>query len=413
MGKSAIAQSLSESFQDKEQLAASFFFFRGDASRNNGDHLIPTLVSQLVRTFKRIAPFVEDRIHENWDLFTKRYQIQIQELLIEPLLSLKSKGVLVNHPRLIVIDGLDECENRDLQCELLRVIASAIPQIPYPLRFLVTTRPEAHITRVFNHDHGLQAITVHQYNLSEDPDADTDIHKFLEFEFEEVRRVHHLGPHLLDAWPGQGAITSLVERSSAHFIYASTVIKYIRSPNHRPDDRLEVVLRLRPPQEGDKPYGQLDSLYGLIFAGVDNHGQLEKICLVLGILHFQSRNIGIFSKAHPSIEDILGMKAGDLLLLCDPILSLVAFNGNNVRIFHKSLFDYLLDSTRGGHLPFDPSRLHESAATYILKERILRGACGMFLSTNLHSTRLSTLVKIYPIFSTLHIIADMRISMIP
>jgi hypothetical protein len=94
-----------------------------------------------------------------------------------------------------------------------------------------------------------------------------DIRKFLEKEFVEIRRVHRLGQHLPHAWPDQKAITSLVERSSGHFIYASTVIRYIRSPKHRPDDRLEVILRLRPPQEGDRPYAQLDALYTLIFAG--------------------------------------------------------------------------------------------------------------------------------------------------
>ena len=56
-GKSALAQSVSEKFETKE-LAASFFFFRGDSTRNNGDSLIPTLVSQLaniLREFKLTA----------------------------------------------------------------------------------------------------------------------------------------------------------------------------------------------------------------------------------------------------------------------------------------------------------------------------------------------------------------------
>ena len=58
-GKSAIAQSLPDRFQQKD-LAASFFFFRGDATRNDGDGLIPTLVSQLVSNLKGLVSFVED-----------------------------------------------------------------------------------------------------------------------------------------------------------------------------------------------------------------------------------------------------------------------------------------------------------------------------------------------------------------
>jgi hypothetical protein len=192
VGKSALAQTLSEKFQEKKQLGASFFFFRSDPTRNNGELLIPTLVSHLVCAFKEpgIVPFVEDRIRGNPAIFTKIFQTQIQELLIEPLLSLKSTWALVTHPQLIVIDRLDECENTDVQCELLRVIARAIPQIPYPLRFLITSRPEAHITLVFDQNPDLQAIAVYKYDLSSDPDADMDIRKFLEREFVKIRRVH-------------------------------------------------------------------------------------------------------------------------------------------------------------------------------------------------------------------------------
>jgi hypothetical protein len=154
----------------------------------------------------------------------------MHKLLIEPLLALKSMGFPDAVPRLVVIDGLDECENPQEQCELLSAVARAIPQIPYPLRFLVVSRSEAHIMRFFDLDPALQAIEVHRYNLSDDPDADMDIRNFLETEFMEIRRVHPVGKFLPHAWPDQKDIASIVERSSGHFIYASTVIKYIQSP---------------------------------------------------------------------------------------------------------------------------------------------------------------------------------------
>ena len=380
-GKSALAQSLSEKFQE-EELAASFFFFGSDSTRNNGDGLIPTLVSQLISNLNGLSPFVEHRIAEKWDIFTKGYDIQIQELLVHPLLSLKSTNSQGFPFRLIVIDGLDECTNPDVQCLLLRAIARAIPHIPYPLRFLITSRPEAHINHVLNHDPAFHAIPVRRYNLSDDPDADMDIRNFLEKAFVDIRKVHRLGKHLPHTWPAQEVISSLVERSSGHFIYASTVIRYIQSPKHRPDDRLEVILCIRSPQEGDRPYAQLDALYGLIFGGVESRVQLERICLFLGVLYFHSKECGLFgtlSNDCTSIEELLGMKAGDLILLLDPILSLIAIEGEQIRIYHKSLFDYLLDSSRGGHLPFDLHRVHEIAATYLLTEKIAKAACSMFL----------------------------------
>ena len=380
VGKSALAQSLSEKFE-KTELAASFFFFRGDSTRNSGDHLIPTLVSQFASNLKVLVPLVEDQIADKWDIFTKGYDIQIRELLVDPLLSLKSTDSFVSPPRFIIIDGLDECTDPNIQCLLLRAIAHAVTRIPYPLRLLIASRPEAHITHAFNHDPALLAIPVQRYNLSDDPDADMDIRNYFEKEFVNIRKIHRLGKHLPHNWPDHQAMNSLVERSSGHFIYASTVVRYIQSPKHRPADRLEVILRLRPSQKGDRPYAQLDALYGLIFGFVESRDQLEKICLVLGILYFQSRRAGFFNTARDctTIEELLGMKSGDLVLLLDPILSLVAIDGNQIRIYHKSLFDYLLDCDRGGHLPFDLTRVHETAATYLLTRKIQQAACGMFL----------------------------------
>ena len=223
-------------------------------------------------------------------------------------------------------------------------------------------------------------------------------------------RVHCLGQYLPDPWPDQTVISSLVERSSGHFIYASTVIG---SPKHRPDDRL------RSPREGDRFYAQLDALYTFIFQGVEDHGQLQKICLVFGILYFRGKGIGSFDGLNPAditIDDLLGMKPGDLLLLLDPILSLIAFNGDQVRILHKSMFDYLLDFTRGVHLPFDLAQVHEAVAIYILKERLVGCLCSASISTDLHRFCFSLLVKdmyTFELLKSLLIIAKMRVSMIP
>ena len=318
-------------------------------------------------------------------LISQKGPISLPRRVIESLFSIVTTDAQSPpYPRLVVIDGLDECQNPDVQSELLRVIARAIPSIPYPLRFLITSRPESHITRVFNHDQDLRAAIIHRYNLSDDPDADADIRKFLETEFKEICRVHPLGKYLPRDWPGQTAISLLVERSSGHFIYASTVIRYIRSPKHRPDDRLKVILRLRPPQDQDRPYAQLDALYSFVLQGVESLGQLEKICLVFGILYFRSREVGFFGATTNSyereMEEFLELRAGDLFLLIDPILSLITINERStVQIFHKSLFDYLLDPGRRGHLPFDLAQVHEVAATHILKKHIRPNPREFFL----------------------------------
>ena len=69
------------------------------------------------------------------------------------------------------------------------------------------------------------------------------------------------------------------------------------------------------------------------------------------------------------------MKAGDLVLRLDLILSLVAIEGSENSHIPQ---DYLLDSVRRGHLPFDLNWVHETAATYLLRHKIEQAACSTF-----------------------------------
>ena len=201
-------------------------------NRKDFNRLIPTLAVQLVQSFQGLAHILEDTILQNvmMDLFKSSRQTQMLELLVAPLIRLslaetEDEPVHLNtglkfHPRLVVVDGLDECIDSNIQCDHLRIVASAIPHFPYPLRFMITSRPESYITRVFQHDIG----EISQYDLSVDPDADEDIRTFLDEEFAKIRRTHPLRYHLPSHWPHRGNIIPIVERSSSHFIYASTAI---------------------------------------------------------------------------------------------------------------------------------------------------------------------------------------------
>ena len=92
------------------------------------------------------------------------------------------------------------------------------------------------------------------------------------------------------------------------------------------------------------------------------------------------------------------MKAGDLVLLLNPILSLISTDAQTVHILHKSLIHYLLDFTRSGHLPFDLA--HSVAAI-----RLLKHATGVRCVPFNRSTPQSNSQRI-------KIIASIRISMI-
>ena len=375
-GKSALAQSLAE--RSRKLVAASFFFSKTSTiPRTDGDKLIPTLVYQLVHTIPVLKGFVEKQILDNVDLFEKDRKTQLQILFVTPLIAaFNEKAIQVSEfPHVIVIDGLDECDDHGVQCDLLIIIANAISRLPNFFRFLVASRPELHIKQTFKHDAALQAISVDRCNLSRHADADHDIRIFLENEFKVILRVHPLREFLPSWWPDEDDINALLERSSEHFIYASTVMEYIKSDKDRPQDRLNVVLGLCPPGADGGPFARLDEMYSLIFRGVEP-SQLEIILRAFGILHLISEEKGYFrliSKRHSAyslIEKLLALEPGQLFTLFYPLRALVALDLDNevLYVLHKSLFDYLLDPSRSGDFRLKLELPHETTAIYMYKK---------------------------------------------
>ena len=308
-------------------------------------------------------------------MFSQSREIQARELFLAPLRSLFDTIVadngdpLESRPQVIVIDGLDECKEEAIQSDLLRIIAKAIAYVPFPLRFLITSRPELHITQIFDHDPDMQAVNehVHRFDLSTDAmDAESDLHTFLENQFDEIRNEHPLRRHLPVRLPGFRAIEILVKRSSKHFIYAATSMRYIQSPQDRPDERLKVILDLSPAREN--PYADLDAIYDFVFASVED--KIQTVHRALGIVHLLSERpeglfqLSLWPSRRKAIEALLGIEAADFDLLFISLRSLIAVDPD-IEIFHLSLFDYLLDSKRSGRFHLDLGHCHCTVAKFI------------------------------------------------
>lgn len=384
-GKSALAQSLAEQLKEANNLASSFFFFSIDASRNNGDRLLPTLIYQLTRVHSAYEKKVIEQLKRNQDIFNKPRAQQMRVLFNDPMAALHAEGVdAATFPRLIVIDGLDECKDTEAQSDILSIIAQSIlgyggptGPLPYPFRFLVASRPEGHIDRAFDSNKYIKQIPVQKYDLSKDSDASKDIRTFLQQEFEKLCDTHTIASTLKHkGWPYEKDLVVLIDRSSGHFVYPATVIRYIESTKHRPDDRLEIVLGLIPQGPKDQPFSQLDALYMLILGGVEEANFIH-IKRAFSILYLISEKVGYFSIYRSGssriIQDMLLLRPGDLDLLFDPLRSLVAQENEeeNLHVFHKTLFDFLLEPERSDRFGLGKQLCHESAALYMYNTDIL------------------------------------------
>jgi len=383
VGKSALEQAISELCLKNGLWVASFFFSR-DAGRVDGNSLIPTLIYQLRSAISSLQEYVLTALDADPGLFKKSRATQMEQLLITPLALIfdraRSDSVLPpltpgaspyprTSPILIAIDGLDECYDDKIQSDLLSIIAAAIPRLTLPFRFLIACRPESHIMHTINHHDSFKAIDAQRYDLNH-IDANADIRLFFGNEFRKIRETHRIGQKLPYDWPTDPVIETLTRNSSGQFIYASTVMNYLKYLKDRPDRRLEVVLRLSPARKGEKPFAQLDALYSYIFSCV---GDIDLVWRILGIIRLQAQG-DIPGKDNTfitldNLDKVLLLRPGDVELALDELACvLVSSAEKSIQILHASLMDFLLDPTRSGIYTLDLGLAHEALSRWIVSE---------------------------------------------
>ena len=234
-GKSAIAQTIAELLEEAGLLAAAFFFSRNAAGRDDETPLVATLVYQLVKSIPEIRAPVLEAIEQDPALFSCSIQAQIQALIIKPLNAVsndkKLAPTLLSRPRLIILDGLDECRTTLAQTHILNAFSTAVKNLHIPLCFLIASRPEHDIRQAFNDQNCLSPLSF-SIALDDTYQPDDDIRVFLQSTFDEIKRNHPSRAHLPASWPSWEDIGRLVRKSSGQFIFASTVAKYINSRHH-------------------------------------------------------------------------------------------------------------------------------------------------------------------------------------
>ncbi|TFK32911.1 hypothetical protein BDQ12DRAFT_616246, partial [Crucibulum laeve] len=152
-GKSTIAQRVAEECEYTRMLCSTFFFSRKTPRRDSSKYLIATITYQMIHSIPELERPVIDAIARDPALLSSTLQSQIHRLIVDPILVLMSKDEWPKYsPQLIIIDGLDECEDAEIQLLILEVISDMLITFPVPLCFLVASRIEKAIKREFNTD---------------------------------------------------------------------------------------------------------------------------------------------------------------------------------------------------------------------------------------------------------------------
>ncbi|KAF8191727.1 hypothetical protein BJ912DRAFT_286246 [Pholiota molesta] len=188
-GKSAIMQSIAEKCAVAAIALASFFFFRGDHTRNTIAPLVATLAYQLIQAIPEIADHILLTVERNPLIFDQTLESQLQHLIILPLLRLPRE---LQRLFVVFIDGLDECSNQVHQANLVKVLGDVSCRRNIPVVFLVASRREPQIEAAFVQKSVSDLLFTLPLDNSGVEQTFNDILRFLNDRFEDTIKDTHL-----------------------------------------------------------------------------------------------------------------------------------------------------------------------------------------------------------------------------
>ncbi|KAJ6564870.1 peptidase C14 [Mycena vulgaris] len=333
-GKSAVARSFCHMLREDHQLGGSFFCLRGDASRSNPKHILPTLALCLAlqdSAYKwALLGALDKGISSNVNL-----KIQVENLLEKPLCSAHGSGL----PTLVlVIDALDELDDEEATKDLLWRLVAAVPKLP--IKLFVTSRPERHIRPHFDTQADLRRVL--RLHDIEDNIVTADISLYLTTRLAGVRAESN--PMLPPEWASPADIKALTHRAGKLFIYASTAVKYIKE---NPRDRLQTLISIKVDTKGllTKP---LDNIYRHILSDAMDRRESDEIALTKQIL------AAVLTVGQPvsvaSLGGLLGVPAWRVRAMLDRLHAVIYVPADDdegvLSTFHASFGDFLTTTGR-------------------------------------------------------------------
>jgi hypothetical protein len=361
-GKTSVAQSVARTAKEAGITCVTFFFSRTTNDRSNYASVIPTIAYQLA-TDGRFRPGVCAAVTEDNDIHTRAVHSQAQKLLLDVLKPAASKSP---NGLLIVLDALDECRedvNNVHGGDLVPVLLAALKSVPSAKLFL-TSRLESSIERMFAQDDAVgdtRPLVLHR-DIPKDT-VQADINRYLRDEFAKIRRIAQVN----DDFPSDSHVETLVKRADGLFIYARTVVEYIRVPYGRPDLRLADLLDTQS-DSGSEQYKRLDGLYTYILKtaldikpGKRHDVDVRNALVTLVLLQEE-----VPCESLATLSGLKEQKCAEFLQRISAVLNYQHGTSESVRLLHASFPDFLSDLVRcsdisayGVHAADDHLRLTE------------------------------------------------------
>ncbi|KAJ2913414.1 hypothetical protein MD484_g7000, partial [Candolleomyces efflorescens] len=302
-----------------------------------------TLAIQLVAAIPATAPLVQDAVRAEPGLVTGDVSLarQLDRLVISPFQTILGRGDLeeacAKGPFLIVVDGLDECEDKQGVEDFINHMVTFFENHPsIPLRLFIASRVEEHI-RV-----RLSETDVVQLGNLDGHSPDRDIEKYLHASFQAVAkrdRVIRAYVTTHGEWPAKSDMDALIKHIGGSFLLASIIFKYIVQPATiedplAPMERFPLALKMNG----------LDGLYTQILTRSQHLPHFQHIVATIAELCTPMSIVGIANLIRRQTFEVIRV-----LLNLQGIVHVPGTDDQRaVWLCHTSLRDFLRTESRSG-----------------------------------------------------------------
>jgi len=148
---------------------------------------------------------VDRAVMQDFSLLKMSAAVQLKRLVIEPIRLLP----IPLRPIIIIIDGLDECEDFNSQRDILTLIGQVTMDPDITIQFIIASRPEHQICDMFNKEPLFSR--TRSLVLDKEYDTAADIEWYLCENFEEIYSCNRdIMPDIEHPWPMNGDLHQLV-----------------------------------------------------------------------------------------------------------------------------------------------------------------------------------------------------------
>ncbi|KAH7327635.1 hypothetical protein B0J17DRAFT_680411 [Rhizoctonia solani] len=368
-GKTTIAYTLAKDLDSRSQLAASFFCTRAGTDCNEANRIIPTIAYQLARQLTVFQSELCKALDKDPDISFRDPPTQISQLLQAPL---RAVGTRIPNNLVVIIDALDECDDAEVVQSILEQLFRL--SVDFPLKFFITSRPGLELIArdiCGRTPSSLSVYSALQLHEVERGNVRSDIETYLQNELGSLQPA-----------PSRDEIRLLAEMSGQLFIYAVTVVEYIRPHAHlrrmgvNPHQRLATILKVN--SRAQKQFDSIEILYSTILsAALEGMGlePSEKECIQLVLWTV----VCLREPVHLSTLSVLTGLSNDeeTLTALQPLRSVlyVSEQNNFVSTLHKSFPDYMLRSSSESFKGYSGLLAHRCFD--LMKKQLKFNICGL------------------------------------